>query len=324
MLLKRFFIVLFMLLCRVAIADDTELFIADLSAQHGIRPQVLIIFDNSGSMRSSEEVIKEPFDATKDYGAGSDANKIYWTKVGGEVPSVSSSQYFLTTKNNCQASLALLDSEGLYNGNVRRWVVNKKSSRSRWKTLYKNDGDFFECKEDVLNAEPSNPATGSTAGFPIDGRSGPYISTVNNVFSGNDAVTLFSANYIYWYNTVGVVNKSRLQIAKEAIESLIRSTPSVDFGLAVFNTNNGDYSSSKNGGRVVDQVTTRTEAQSDSLITKVNNLYAETWTPLCETMYEAYRYYAGKAVYYGDDDPDATPARDSSAEESGVYLAPFK
>lgn len=325
MLLKIFSAGLLSLACMLLMADDTELFVADVSAQHGIRPQVLIIFDTSGSMRSSEEVIKEAYDPARDYGAGSNAQKIYWTKIGGDVPSTGSSQYFSSSKNNCQASLGLLYSAGLYNGNVRRWVPNsRRSSRSRWKTLYRNYGDLFECKEDVLNADSRNPATASQPGFPQDGRSGPYISTVNNVFSGSDAVTLFSANYIYWYNTVGVVNKSRLLIAKEAIESLIKSTPSVDFGLQVFNYNSGDSSSDRNGGRIVNKVQSRDAGASQVLVDQVMNLNANGWTPLCESMYEAYRYYAGKAVHYGNDDSSSTPGRDTSAEAGGIYLSPFK
>lgn len=328
MLLKRLLITMLGLFCIIAQADDTELFVADLSAQNGIRPQVLIIFDTSGSMRSSEEVVLEPYDPNHDYGAGSNANKVYWTKVGGETPSITSGQYLFSDRNNCQASLGLLDSVGLYNGNVRRWVPNSRSSRSRWKTLstkyWYNYPYYFECKEDVLNADPTNPALVSYPGFPKDGRSGPYISTVNNVFSGSDAVTLFSANYIYWYNTVGVTNKSRLVIAKEAIASLIESTPSVDFGLEVFNNNSGDGTSDKNGGRIVDKVMTRNSTQAQELINKVNNLNATGWTPLCESMYETYRYYAGKGVYYGDDDSSSTPTRDTTAENNGVYLSPLK
>ncbi|MCG6201139.1 pilus assembly protein [Psychromonas antarctica] len=326
MLIKRFLIVLCSVFCTTALADDTELFVADVSAQNGIRPQVLIVFDTSGSMTSSEQVVQEPYDPNHDYGAGSNANKIYWTRVGGETPSTDSNQYFLTSKNNCQASVGLLISAGLYNGNVRRWVPNKKSSRSRWKTLYRNSGELFECKDDVLNADSRNPATTNDLGFPKDGRSGPYITTVNNIFSGSDAVTLYSGNYIYWYNTVGVTNKSRLVIAKEAIENLIKSTPSVDFGLAVFNYNYG--TPARNGGRIVDKVMTRDQSEAlgetQGLIDKVNSLIASGNTPLCESMYEAYRYYAGKGVYYGDDDSTAMPVRDSSAETDGVYLSPFK
>ncbi|WP_019615583.1 pilus assembly protein [Psychromonas ossibalaenae] len=320
MLMKRLLVGLLCSFCSILFADDTELFVADVSAQNGIRPQVLIIFDTSGSMKSSEEVVKAAYDPAHDYGAGSNANKIYWTK--NDVPGTGSDNYFLTTKNNCQASLALLSSKGIYNGNVRRWVEKNRKKKSSWKTLFGSDGIYFECKEDVLNADPTNPASAATPGFPKDGRSGPYISTVNNVFSDSDAVTLFSANYIYWYNTASTTSKSRLLIAKEAIGSLIESTPSVDFGLEAFNYNYG--TPARNGGRIVDKVMTRDSMQAQDLINEVNSLTASGNTPLCESMYEAYRYYAGKGVYFGDDDSTSTPLRDTSAEESSVYLSPFK
>ena len=182
---------------------------------------------------------------------------IYWTSVGGAIPDTDSNQYFTTDKNNCNSSLLTLADTGVYNGNVRRWVPKSRSSKSRWKTLSGNNGTLFECKEDVLKSDATNPATSGDSGFPKDGRSGPYISTVNNVFSGSDAVTLYSANYVYWHETSGSTSKSRLDIAKEAIASLIQSTPSVDFGLEVFNYNNGDSSDSKNGARIVDKVMLR-------------------------------------------------------------------
>ena len=325
MILKRSLIAFLYLPFAMAIADDTELFVSDLSAQNGIKPQVLIIFDNSGSMTSSEQVVQEAYDTSIDYGAGSNSEKIYWTEQGGNIPSPGSSNYFLSSKNNCHSSIALLGDYGLYSGNVRRWVPNRwRSSRSRWKTLNGNDGTWFECKEDMQNTDPSNPASPSDLGYPADGRIGPYISTVNNVFSGSDAVTLYSANYIYWKENGGVVEKSRLLIAKEAIEQLVRSTPSVDFGLAVFNDNVGDSLSDKNGGRIVDKIQSRDDASTQELINTINNLNAETWTPLCESMYEAYRYFGGYGVYFGDDDSSANPSRDLTAESSGKYLSPFK
>lgn len=305
------------------VADDTELFVSDLSAQNGIKPQVLIIFDNSGSMKSSEQVVIESYEPTKDYGAGSHSDRIYWSSQGGDIPDADSSNYFLSSKNNCQASLSSLSENGLYNGNVRRWQPSKKASNSRWRTLSGSNGSWFECKEDMQNNDPSNPASPSDPGYPIDGKNGPYTTSVNNVFSGSDAVTLYSANYIYWKENGGVVEKSRLTIAKESIEQIIRATPSVDFGLAIFNSNTGNSSDDKNGGRIVNKVQTRDDTSKQELINMVNNLNAETWTPLCETMYEAYRYFGGHGVYYGNDNDSATPGRDTTAELSGEYISPF-
>ncbi|MDA7745767.1 PilC/PilY family type IV pilus protein [Psychromonas sp.] len=325
MILQRSLITFLCLPFALAIADDTELFVSVLSAQNGIKPQVLIIFDNSGSMTTEESIqtVQADYIASADYGAGSHASRIYWSNEGGDVPDPDSNQYFLSSKNNCQAAVAPLATYGLYNGNVRRWEPNRKSSKSRWKTLQGNSGTWFECKEDMLNQDPSNPGSPSDLGYPEDGRTGPYISTVNSVFSG-DGVTLYSANYVYWKASSGDVTKTRLEIAKESIEQLIRSTPSVDFGLAVFNRNDGDGSSDKNGGRIIDRIQTRDDALTQEIINSVNNLSADTWTPLCETMYEAYRYFGGHGVLYGDDDPTRTPERDLNAENSSVYISPFK
>lgn len=329
MFIKRLLLVtLLTSYCVFSGADDTELFVSDVGAKNGIRPQVLIIFDTSGSMRSSEEVVLEAYDTDRDYGAGNDANKIYWTKSGGDTPDEDSNNYFSINKNNCQASISILDSKGLYSGNVRRWQPSRRGSyNSRWKTLSGHSGDLFECKDDWQNKDPSNPVANSKQGYPKNGRSGPYISTLNNIFSGDDAVTLFSGNYIYWYNTVGATSKSRLLIAKESIVSLIETTPSVDFGLQVFNSNGRD---GPNGGRIIDKVMTRdttdplNRPETLALIAKVNALNASGNTPLCESMYEAYRYYAGKGIYYGDDDNNSTPIRDTTAEDGSIYITPFE
>ena len=66
MFIKRLLATLLSSYCIFAGADDTELFVSDVSGQNEIRPQVLIIFDNSGSMRSAEEVVAEPYDASNE------------------------------------------------------------------------------------------------------------------------------------------------------------------------------------------------------------------------------------------------------------------
>jgi type IV pilus assembly protein PilY1 len=105
------------------------------------------------------------------------------------------------------------------------------------------------------------------------------------------------------------------------VSGIIDSNPNVDFGLMVFNTNG---SSGPHGGRVAQGIKENmTDAQRIALKSTVANIRAETWTPLCETMYEAYRYFSGGAVYYGDDMSSATPARDTSAESSGSYISPM-
>jgi len=319
MFMKRLLATLLSVYCGLVSADDTELFVSDVSAENGIRPQVLIIFDNSGSMSTEEIVTSTPYDSSIDYTNGSNSNKIYWS-TSSTIPSPSSSQYLYVNENNCNASIDPLERTGIYNGNVHRW-----SSYSQiWKKLSSNSGSIFDCKEDVTNLDPSNPGTNNGSGYPKDGNTGPYSSVTGPNAFYNYSVTLYSANYVYWSQNNDATEMSRLEIAQRAIVNLIESAPSVDFGLLVFNHNDGDSHDDKNGGRIVDKVMLRDSDESQALINKINDLDAETWTPLCESMYEAYRYYTGGGVYFGNDESGATPGRDTRADSNGVYLSPFK
>ncbi|MGZ0788102.1 hypothetical protein ACXM5X_34805, partial [Pseudomonas saponiphila] len=116
---------------------------------------------------------------------------------------------------------------------------------------------------------------------------------------------------------------------KKAFSNINSSTPTVDFGLAVFNYNY-PHEGNRDGGRIVSGITQMTDSTRASLLTTIDNLLAKTNTPLCETMYEAYRYFAGKGVKYGHSDTDYgsyvgnKPPYDSLVEKSGNYASPFK
>ncbi len=304
----RILTVSFILLAGSLQADDTELFVSDIGEERNISPQVLIMFDNSGSMASTEQVAATPFDPSKSY---TSSTKIYWAESGDGIPSLNSDNYLQASENKCFASVAAFEATGKYSGNVRRWKPNKK----KWKTLSENQGSLYDCREDWVNDYTTNQD--EQDGYPINGNTDAYSTTKgDDVFGGDDAVTLYSADYVYWNENTGTSSQSRISIAKEAITNLINSTSSVDFGLVIFNHSAG--------GRVVGKVQKRTEAETQSLINTIDGLKAETWTPLTETMYEAYRYYAGEAVYYGDDGGSATPSRDLSAETNKVYNSPCK
>lgn len=45
--------------------------------------------------------------------------------------------------------------------------------------------------------------------------------------------------------------QTRLKVAQDAVKELVLATPAVDFGLAVFNYNDGNASNSRNGGRII-------------------------------------------------------------------------
>lgn len=153
----------------------------------------------------------------------------------------------------------------------------------------------------------------------------------------------------WYYSTSGAQHTStRLAVAKQTITDLITSTPAVDYGLATFNmnVNNSDTPGSDDGGRIVfpsknandtASTTDTNEGFRTSLITTINSLSSDTWTPLSESFYELAHYWQGGTVWkgtwpggyysngYGTYYYTATPGYDATAMSSDLkkYVSPF-
>ncbi|MCP4320324.1 MAG: hypothetical protein GY787_00380 [Alteromonadales bacterium] len=121
---------------------------------------------------------------------------------------------------------------------------------------------------------------------------------------------------------------SKAHKAREIIIDLINDNPSVDFALQIFNNN---YYYNKNGGRIIYGFNdlsipankTALIALLDEDNNNANNNYTtlvESHTPLCETLYETYRYLSGGSVHYGIQNYNSP----KSIVTSGNYTSPFK
>lgn len=116
---------------------------------------------------------------------------------------------------------------------------------------------------------------------------------------------------------------------QDALENL--SIP-IDAGLAIFNLNYPEDGNA-DGGRIVYPIQEMTSSNVNSLVTLINSTPAQTNTPLCETLYEAYQYFSGGPVTYGNKDANGkgwykidgyqvnTPP---SILSEGNYTTPFK
>tara|TARA_R110002167_G_scaffold195810_3_gene398635 strand:- start:5122 stop:8676 length:3555 start_codon:yes stop_codon:yes gene_type:complete len=348
----------------VGFADDTELYVFESSARTGVRPQVLIIFDNSGSMKTVETDAVSGYDSSIIYPAvGSDNSlqerMVYFTKGGIDntslpVPgSPSESRRFLNEVNGCETSWNYLDKYGVFTGFFREYSFTGQNGT--WQEVPDNNGaniTVLDCFDDIDTAKWRN-APNQPDGFPVDsagnkknpvryteinGQSSQanidaaLVKAKQTGFGTGQALTLYSDNYLRWYHGPKVtVPKSRLDIAKEVITETIVTTPSVDFGLAIFNINafsEGDA----DGGRIVSGIKTMSESNKISLLNTISNLDPQTNTPLCETLYEAYNYFGGNAVTFGNKDKKPSgysytpnkPPRDLTIEGGGKYISPFK
>ncbi|MFT5788193.1 MAG: type IV pilus assembly protein PilY1 [Shewanella sp.] len=342
-------------------SDDTELYVTDYSIGNGNTAKVLIIFDNSGSMSTIEEDAVGGYDSDIPYEAISSAHSyqddmVYFTKgigidnSGLDIPlSPSDSRRFIEEINGCNQSKPLLKEYGRFTGFVGEYIVKGKTGT--WGDLRDNSGanyDTIDCYEDILESDTTNglnkDGNAHPAGYPTDGARDnnknpePYAAdkdSSNTQLGKGEVVTLYTANYLRWHaaavaGVLPIVPQSRLEIAKEAIENVINTTSSVDFGLALFNMN---YPSEgyRDGGRVVSGIQTMTPSAKKDLLDTIGGTNAETNTPLCETLFEAYNYFAGKTVLYGKKDSDYdlwydgnNPPRDTTIETGSRYESPFR
>lgn len=337
-------------------SDDTELFVYDFAKAGDFRPKVLFVFDNSGSMQETTLASKGDYDPGFNYPRlpnnddGSNSY-IYYSTLASPPSDLTDNnkKRFDVKRSACASGTAGLRENGIFTSIFWNYTISGKNTRATgtWSPLSSATAiNVVDCQQDFISGLTDNSGftasynsvDNKVAGYPINTNaasqniSKPWSVKASSypVTGGNQNVIVYSANYLRWYHSADLIMQSRLAIARRALKELVLSTPAVDFGLAVFNANDGNGPTNKNGGRVIrkvmahDAILASTTTGAQDIIDKVYSLKADTWTPLCETMYEAYRYFGGAPVYFGDDDPNRVPARDANAEvPAGTYLSPY-
>ncbi|MBN2687358.1 MAG: VWA domain-containing protein, partial [Deltaproteobacteria bacterium] len=202
-------------------ADDTEIY---GTVGVSLEPNVLIIFDTSGSM-GTVDVVAEIYDPATTYPVTYPTNAVYylsgwwwwqtWNLLADDVNTI------------CPGARDLLLSDGYGSYSV------------------KTDGTC-----------------------------------------GGTSKSLRLGNYRN-YEAAGLGDKdSRINVAKTVVKELINTTSNVRFGLMRFNDSQG--------GRIVKECGT----SASELITAVDALSADDWTPLGETLAEAGLYFAGMSSWF--------------------------
>lgn len=205
-----------------------------------------------------------------------------------------------------------------------------------WASLSRQENapTHVECRDDVISNNTDN-GVGISAGYPQDdvANGSEYGVAIDpSVDWGGESYTFYTSHYLDWYYDDSLIeDKTRMEIAQDVVSSLIRTNTGIDFGLMEFNSN---QSSTNNGARVIGRIFAslnndeRTTHRSN-LISMIEGMSADGATPLCESMYEAYRYLSGSDVLWGDNrrtgdsyPPDDAQARDLLAENNGTYISP--
>jgi type IV pilus assembly protein PilY1 len=148
----------------------------------------------------------------------------------------------------------------------------------------------------VDRAAPTSPTARAAPGGPSKRPPNPRWSDTGRTY------TIFSANYLNWfhYHSQTVVG-TRLQIMKDVVKSVVDSNTNINIGLVRYDTRIYSTPPSGNKGGPVIFPMSNIDAPDvrDNFKSQVDGLTAGGWTPLSETLYEAYRYLAGLGVEYG-------------------------
>jgi len=342
----------------ITLSEDIELYISDVVRQAGKSTKVLIIFDNSGSMGTLHKV-SDDFDPTKNYEPEVEGSAhaytdvaTYFNKGGADNSSAipahhNDARRFLGTINGCESSKAILAEFGFYTGRIREYTY--RGNNGSWDELPDNNGlniTVLDCEDDayIEDSEGTIVNEGSVKndgtlpeGYPVNNKgtnNAPIYhdatkTTTNVDWSSGGFVTLYTAKYLRWFHgqSVDEVTESRMETAQKSMISVINTTPSIDFGLEIFNYNDGDGVDNANGGRITLGIKEMTDTNKASIIDMINEKVSpSTWTPLCESVYEASQYFAGAAVEFGNDDKNSggyVKNKPPSIISSGNYTSPF-
>lgn len=346
------------LLAGLAHADDTAVYLSGTNVISDEKPSILIILDNSGSMTSEVPNSSEPWNKNTTYSGSYDASRIYWTTSTCASIGSTTTQWFPASKNRCNNSQTPLTDNGSYQDRIAYW--SSAGGTTKWASLKAGDNNptHVDCLTDYTNTDPNTGGLGYPTNTGKDTNNvnitGPYTTTKSlaNIISpakktlptGGANWSSFSqprlctGNYMNYATSPAAQNKTRIQLAAQVTKDIIDTTANVRFGLEIFNRN--APTDSYNGGRIVSAIKDMTDANKTALKAIVDTVETQvtngngTWTPLSETLWEAYRYFAGKTVDYGDDDTTQTPARDKCAEGynvdptqctyTGTYTSPFE
>jgi type IV pilus assembly protein PilY1 len=236
-------------------ARDTDLYVGSDST---IEPNILIIFDNSGSMGDSPT----------------------WNSFCEYIPSYSYPQPTHLQANG--KPYPTITSTKVYRKVSGQWI-NSQNKLTEFKTSVSNVG----CSKARTGLTNSGLYTGNTnpAGSPIS----------TDKECTKESYSLATGNYLRW-NYADPVNtdpcRSKMEIAKKVVKDFVSTINGVRIGLMTFNSN------TEGGHIVDEIKTLDESTNRQNLLDDIDALYPDSYTPLAETLYEGGLYYQGAQSYF--------------------------
>ncbi|MEO0368459.1 MAG: hypothetical protein AAF197_06675 [Pseudomonadota bacterium] len=146
-----------------------------------------------------------------------------------------------------------------------------------------------------------------------------YLESVEEIDVGDASDCTYDGEIIFTNADTGERGecKRKIEIMKEALASALDGVTNINLALMNFNDNCplDSFSCSyyygmgvEDGGTVIDSIgDINVDAQKQDFINKLNAIQTRGWTPLSESLYEAYRYFRGNSpVFSNSNNADST------------------
>ena len=292
-----------------AVADDTELLLVTPTDDTQMKPNVMFILDTSGSMTTVQET-GAPYDPITDYSAfGScDADNMYYTE-DGSIPTcdAGNTAYIDKTSWNCSSADVQVAGVGTYTGVLVQYRssfvdadgdgVDDGTGAKQWQPLEPgNSSDDVECEADsaVHGSLALNPTTDiyiTNAADPNgDGWTSDPLQEVAWGSSGvNMTYSIYDGNYLNYRQDPATRDLSRSDIMKEVTKKVLNSVNDMNVGLMRFNNTEGG---------IVIQAPIDLDTNRTTILNTIDNLNADGWTPLSETLFESALFWPGLPAHY--------------------------
>ena len=286
-----------------ALADDTEIY--NTSASTPVNPNILFIVDTSGSMGTNDVFNdRKPYNSGTNYTTADNctAGRIFFRAEGEAQPDCKSTNYILasTTTNNCKLMTdAVAGISGRWTGKVGQF----DNTAQIWRDLQPSGtSESIECgAESGKHGSTASPTPNVYARNGDKNNKWTSTASASIDWTQRKTYTFYGSNYLNWYRTTPADQTlSRITAVKQAVIDMASSVDGVNLGLMRYSNNDptGSSDTSASGGYVAAAVADIDKNRSN-IISTVNSYSASGYTPLSETLWEAYRYYTGGAVDFG-------------------------
>ncbi len=281
-------------LASAASADDSDLF-----STTAVSPNVLLLMDNSASMNT---IIFHPaFDPSQTYSCTS--------TTYGSFPGTASGAF------DPNATYYAEGNDFYYRNSSGSLVGPLSMPLTHCGKTHTLPTDANASIDPAFTSPPHRWTryTGAYLNWLFSAESDPYWSEISAKTNGVPSSCVGGAGF-------DLYGRTRMNVSKQILKDVVCQVNligQVRFGIAVFRSDLSD----PNGGFVLEPVDLPSSNQQADLVSAINSIDADTWTPLGESLFQVYTYFMSRStadIPYGQNGTTKFPAYQYNTSTSSV------